>query len=263
MIGWRLGQEAFSEFTYGFALTNEFVSMNPPVSVPIFPSLIEEGRGAGYDVRLDLPGKPLFIQFKLSRLIRGRRAVEFQRNEFYAPFYRMTFRARARSRQHDLLVELERQNNGGVFYVAPAFHMLAQLSNHYERRTVAKNSRRVMPSEVNIPDDRQEHWLSFQRAQGGDVYIHSEGGEKIELDERPFSEVLAEQFKLVDQGKPLEATIQSILSWFRQAEVPQRVRLRPEAEAEGRMGQLARLAETAQLALGATLFILQERLPVG
>lgn len=60
--------------------------------------------------------------------------------------------------------------------------MLAQLNTHFELRTVALNSRRVMPSEVNVPDDRREHWLSFQRAQGGDVYIHSEEGEKVKLD---------------------------------------------------------------------------------
>ena len=258
MIGWRLGQEGFSEFTYGFALTNELLSMCPPLSVPIFPSLIEEGRGAGYDVRMDLPGKPLFIQFKLSRLIRGRRAVEFQDNEFYAPFYRMAFRSRFRSRQHDLLMDLEQQNGGGVYYIAPAFHMLAQLNNYFEARTIAINSRSVRPSEVNVPDDRQEHWLSFQRAQGGDAYVHSEEGRKIELDERPFSIVLAEQIGLIDRRRTLAEALQIISAWFSEMEITTAARL-AEHRGDARMATLMHLAEAAQMFLGTTLLVLQER----
>ena len=258
MIGWRLAQEGFSEFTYGFALTNELISVTPALSVPIFPSLIEEGRGAGYDVRLDLPGKPLFIQFKLSRLMRGRRAIEFQNREFYAPFYRMSFRARARSRQHELLQTLEQQNSEGVYYVAPAFHMLAQLNNYFERRQVAVNSRRVRPSEVPLPDDRTEHWLSFQRASGGDVFLHSEEGEKVELDERPFPEVLTEQIKLVDRRTPLIEVLQSVSSWFHEMEMPQ-ARIASAEPADEGHSVLMRLTEAAQLALGCTLYILQER----
>jgi len=54
-----------SEFSYGFALTNELVGWGSLNSAPIFPSLIEEGKaGGGYDVYLDRSGFPLYLQFK-------------------------------------------------------------------------------------------------------------------------------------------------------------------------------------------------------
>ena len=128
----------------------------------------------------------------------------------------------------------------------------------FERRTVARYSRRVRPSEVDIPDDRQEHWLSFQRAQGGDVDVHSEEGRKVELDERPLSEVLEEQQRLRDLERPLEYDVRSLLDWFQEMGLPDRwTRLEPLESARGLL--LAHLAEAAQLTLGATLFILQKR----
>ena len=64
----------------------------PVISVPIFPSLIQEGRATGgYDVMLDQPGRPMFLQFKLSRYIRGHRAREFQQGIFRSSFYRVAF----------------------------------------------------------------------------------------------------------------------------------------------------------------------------
>jgi hypothetical protein len=114
---WHAVTDTFSEFTYSFALVNELVTLgNPPVvSVPVFPSLIQEGRATGgYDVALDRPGRPLFLQFKLSKHIRGRRARDFQQGLFWSPFYRMYIRARRSSRQHELLLELERTNQGSV-----------------------------------------------------------------------------------------------------------------------------------------------------
>jgi len=260
MLSWRSRGEGFSEFTYGFALTNELVNVgNPPIlSAPIFPSLIAEGRAGGYDVMLDRPGKPIFIQFKLSRLIRGRRAMEFQRREFWTPFYRMAFRARARSWQHELLVDLESQNGGGVFYIAPAFHLLSQLNAHYERRQIVMNSRRVRPSEANIPDDQREHWLSFQRASGGDVFLHSEEGGRVELDERPFADVIAEQLRSIDRRRPLVEVLQSVSAWFREMEMPQLGRM-PIERSDATPAVLIHVAETSQLALGCTVFFLQER----
>lgn len=71
MNPWQLpaASDHFSEFTYGFALVNELVSNKPrTVNVPVFPSLIMEGQtGGGYDVYLDRPGRPMFLQFKLAR----------------------------------------------------------------------------------------------------------------------------------------------------------------------------------------------------
>jgi hypothetical protein len=58
-----------SEFSYGFALTNELIGLaGEPIRIaPLFPSLVEEGRtGDGYDVNPEVPGFPLFLQFERS-----------------------------------------------------------------------------------------------------------------------------------------------------------------------------------------------------
>src|SRR4051794_37173385 len=66
-----------SEFSYGFALTNELVGWTALKAAPMFPSLIEEGKkGGGYDVKLDAPGKPLYLQFKRAHCMTRRSARE-------------------------------------------------------------------------------------------------------------------------------------------------------------------------------------------
>jgi len=260
MLSWKVAGEAFSEFTYAFALTNELVSIgNPPIlSVPIFPSLVEEGRGAGYDVKLDRPGKPIFIQFKLSRLIRGRRAIEFRSREFWAPFYRMAIRQRRRSRQHEMLIELEQQNSGGVYYYAPAFHTLADLNRYYERREVEARSRRVKPSELWVPEDDREHWLSFQDPRGGFTALHSEESIPIELDNRPTELVLREHLKLLPEELALGHVLESLSRWMLESQLYSFEEFEPSVPA-GRRSPLNVVALTAQLAFGCTLFVLQER----
>ena len=103
-----------------------------------------------------------------------------------------------------------------------------------------------------------EHWLFFQRARGGDVYLHSGEGEKVELDERPFSEALAEQTKFIDRSMPLIEVLGSVSDWFNKMEITQ-ARTALVEPAERGHGILTRVTEGAQLALGCTLYILQER----
>lgn len=58
-----------SEFSYGSAVTEALIFDHGTsiTAAPIFPSLIAEGKqGGGYDLPLDRPGQPLFLQFKLS-----------------------------------------------------------------------------------------------------------------------------------------------------------------------------------------------------
>jgi hypothetical protein len=65
----------FSEFSYGYCVTEDLaVGQNMPLTAaPVFPSLVQEGQsGVGYDVRFELPGIPLFLQFKLvDQMVRG------------------------------------------------------------------------------------------------------------------------------------------------------------------------------------------------
>lgn len=66
----------FSEFSYGYAVTEELATKNNArvIAAPRFPSFYEEGRKGGYDVKAPLIGKPVFLQFKLSDYLERRNA---------------------------------------------------------------------------------------------------------------------------------------------------------------------------------------------
>ena len=56
-----------SEFSFGYALTQEIVTLTNArgLGCPLFPSLRAEGE-LGYNVSIPRWGVPLFLQFKLS-----------------------------------------------------------------------------------------------------------------------------------------------------------------------------------------------------
>ena len=149
-----------SEFSYGFALTNELINWHglPLTAAPVFPSLYQEGQpGGGYDVMLQRPGIPLFLQFKLSRCMTGRTTQEVKNYIFHPPFYRMPILPKPRSKQHQMLLDLENAGNE-VYYVAPAFHTLGDLNCAYVVRQVALRSLWLRPSFIGpLPDDKSHH----------------------------------------------------------------------------------------------------------
>jgi len=179
-----------SEFSFGYALTEcliEFFRSQTLslTAAPLFPSLYDEGRpGGGYDLRLDLPGVILFLQFKLSDYIRknDNRIEEFKRNLFNTPFYRMHLRPSRHSQQHQMLIDLEGQGQGvqrnEVYYAAPLFHEPYDLNQAYLTRQVPQRSIFIRPSAIgNLPDDRN-HRISYNNSNFG--YFFSEP-QKIEM----------------------------------------------------------------------------------
>src|SRR5579863_6114902 len=128
-----------SEFSYGFALTNEIVGWASLKAAPIFPSLIEEGKkGGGYDVKLDMPGVPLYLQFKRADCMTRRSAREIRKHEalLSVPFYRFSITESGKSDQHTLLLALDDGTNE-VFYAAPRFHELAEINQAWSASEVA------------------------------------------------------------------------------------------------------------------------------
>src|SRR5262249_10714370 len=121
-----------SEFSYGFALTHELVGRIGPLrAAPIFPSLLEEGKaGGGYDVNLNAPGFPLYLQFKRADCMTRSSAREIAQFglPLNLPYYRMKVTERKRSAQHELLLELDDGNNQ-VFYASPCFHTVPELND--------------------------------------------------------------------------------------------------------------------------------------
>lgn len=153
-----------SEFSYGYALTEELVNgIGAKVtSAPVFPSLYQEGKkGGGWDVKLKKGGIPLFIQFKLSHYLKKANANERKSGHFSSPYYRMHLRPINHSKQHELLLDLERSGNE-VYYSAPAFHEPRELDDAYLKNEVKNRSIWIKPTDINDITDTKEHYVAFQ-----------------------------------------------------------------------------------------------------
>ncbi len=152
-----------SEFSYGFAITTELVQAPGGVTAaPVFPSLIEEGQqGGGWDVRLDRPGVPLFLQFKLCDQMTRRTCREAREAGFNVPCYRMHLRSARTSRQHEMLLDLEAAGQE-VYYSAPMFHQPEELNAAFFGAAVCARSIWIRPSDIGpLPDDADHH-VSFE-----------------------------------------------------------------------------------------------------
>ena len=152
-----------SEFSYGFAITSELVRAPEAVTAaPVFPSLFAEGQqGGGWDVRLDRPGVPLFLQFKLCDQMIRRTCREARQASFNVPCYRMHLRSARSSRQHEMLLDLE-ETGQEVYYSAPMFHQAEELNDAFLQRSVRARSIWIRPSDIGpLPDDGDHH-VSFE-----------------------------------------------------------------------------------------------------
>ena len=153
-----------SEFSYGYALTEELVKGfgSKITAAPVFPSLYQEGKaGGGWDVKLDKGGIPLFVQFKLSHYLKTANAKERRSGHFTSPYYRMHLRPINQSKQHELLLDLERSGNE-VYYSAPGFYKPDQLNDAYLKGEVKNRSIWVKPTDINDIADVKEHYIAFQ-----------------------------------------------------------------------------------------------------
>jgi hypothetical protein len=197
-----------SEFSYGFALTHELVqAMGTLSAAPVFPSLIDEGgAGGGYDVKLEQPGLPLYIQFKRSECITRESGREIANGAALGvPYYRFAVTASADSDQHDMLIGWDVAPNE-VFYAAPMFHTKPEFDDAYLSGEVRQRSFFVRPRSIGPFSDGRTHHVSFD---GRNCYKMSEP-EKIEAMgvaelERHF------RARLKQQKQPLASRLPEIL----------------------------------------------------
>ena len=86
----------------------------------------------GYDVRIDLPGHPLYFQFKLPELMVMNSAAEISKyalDGIAVSFYRMSLTSTSVSEQHANLIELEKESPNSVFYASPALRNIDAFSD--------------------------------------------------------------------------------------------------------------------------------------
>jgi len=186
----------FSEFSYGFALTHEIVNrlQRPSLTVaPSFPSLYQEGQASGgYDVRWDIPGMPLILQFKISEWMVKRTAGEW--SHFREPYYRFWVRGRRYSDQHDLLIALD-DGISEVYYAAPVIHQVEALNRAFIIGLVEQSSIFFRPADIGVLPTDRDHAMAFLpgRAYGyrcsdpKEVPVSGEG--------LSFSKILAGRFR--------------------------------------------------------------------
>ncbi len=193
-------QPNISEFSYGYAITEELIRWHGTklTAAPVFPSLYQEGQpGGGYDVMLQRPGLPLFLQFKLSHCMLRSNAREVQDGKFTIPYYRMPIRSARHSQQHEMLLDLEHEGNE-VYYSAPAFHEPWELNEAYHEHDVKLRSIWLRPSWVGMLPDNEDHYIAFQHS--GMKYFCSKSRQlEAKADYDDFAQEI--QSKLQQEGK--------------------------------------------------------------
>ena len=148
----------FSEFSYGFAFTFDFINRNPRLrEAPTLPSLNAEAK-LGWDLKLPYQGHPKFFQFKLAEYMRTKRAMHW--STYQQAHYRFRITPLGQSNQHNLLSVLAAKEEE-VYYVAPKFHEQARFDDWFRQGLVADNSMwipvRCLPALV----DRDQHYVTF------------------------------------------------------------------------------------------------------
>jgi hypothetical protein len=255
----------FSEFSFGYALVEEFArSLRPGLkAAPIFPSLIEEGGDeGGYDVKFDLPGVPMMIQFKRPDVMKTAKAKEIANHglALNPPFYRFHMRSSAISRQHDLLLAHD-AGSALVYYASPCFHEINDFDTHYIARNVINNTIFIRPRDIG-PLSAELHHVSYDAVGLGWCFSDSPRSVDRIAKGRAVEDHLAQA--LSSESRPLregvlEQAISSVTESFRRDGL-RTARTNPRLEAlSGPRGELARLSELSQVYLNAQLFIVQRR----
>jgi hypothetical protein len=153
----------FSEFTFGYAFTSNFTEKwigGGVKTVPIFPSLSEEGKlGVGYDVAIPTHAEPILFQFKIPQIVK-RRSRNLPKN-FSTPYYRMHLEPGAKSTQHQSLLEHSIAGRQ-VYYVSTRFDLLDQLNRGFRAGSVPSDCIYFKPEAIG-PLDGRAHFVAYEQ----------------------------------------------------------------------------------------------------
>jgi hypothetical protein len=253
-----------SEFSYGYAITDELINWHgePITAAPVFPSLYAEGQsGGGYDVLIDRPGVPLFLQFKLSHHLRTRGSKDVRDGLMPCPHYRMYLRPSRYSDQHEMLIDLEAAGNE-VYYSAPAFHQPTELNDAYLNHQVKDRSVWVKPSWIGpLPDDKA-HYVTF--CHPGDRFFRSAGRNPIpRMDAKALSLTLQEKLRADPRMRALPDELGLLADQIsivaeKRRDIPARERAETRQRLRARR-PIEQIAFYSQVYLDAQFFIVQLR----
>jgi hypothetical protein len=155
----------YTEFSFGYAFTENLMRSSPtrPTGAPVFPNLFQEG-ALGYDIRINFPAAPLFLQYKLPELMRRGNAfeVDWHRPGLNVPFFRIAMMRKDISRQHELLIELESRYPSKVFYAAPELEDIYSFDRAYNDAAVAQRSVFFSPTDIGPLPDQKTHTIAYK-----------------------------------------------------------------------------------------------------
>ena len=212
-------------------------------------------------MRLDLPGVPLFLQFKLCDQMTRRTCREARQRNFSVPCYRMHLRPARSSRQHEMLLDLETAGQD-VYYCAPQFHKPTELNSAFLQRAVRDRSVWIRPSDIGVLPDDRDHHMSFEF--GGPWTLFSDpkpiDGKRVFEDvERHLADRLREQGPTPISETRLDALADVIT---RIADERRHISQRERdafAETVPPTEPLQRVAYYGSVFLDSQLFVVQER----
>lgn len=168
----------FTELTFGFAYLRELERRNAVGGAfPLAPDFISQNEEAekGYDVEVTLDGAaPLFIQFKRSFVLTRSNAKEVLDGTYDGPqVFRMHLHKRGAYRQHKALQRLEADGHD-VQYVTSQIYTQRQFQASFAlQHIVSSASAHFLPSEIVLPDDVDDHYVSF-KAEDAHGYVYSD-----------------------------------------------------------------------------------------
>jgi hypothetical protein len=147
-----------SEFSYGFAFTNNFLSSyGPTLKAPHFPSLIDEAK-LGYDVRLDWPGEVLIFQFKVPVFL-GSKAK--QHSLFGQSYFRYSLHQLGK--QHNVLFGVANEIKDCVFYASPDLVNVQEFHSEYTNENITNRSVFIDPLDIGRIADAKPHTISYSK----------------------------------------------------------------------------------------------------
>lgn len=184
----------FSELTFGYAFLREFERLYTHGGIfPAAPDFITQAAEAtlGYDVSVLNGGTPVFFQFKRSFVVRSFRATEFKNPGIFSslPVYRMSLMKKKAYSQHKALRALEGSGED-VLYVTSQVPTPAELSDAFVNQRIVQHATALFsPTDIILPDESKQHWVSF-RANAHHGFIYSKEGIRFERTIRNVSDLI-------------------------------------------------------------------------
>jgi len=154
----------FNEYMFGMYLTFEVLESlradDDLDGIALSPSLQEEA-DLGYDMKIPRKSAMLYLQFKLPELMRKSNASEW--GTFGDQYLRFTVKTDATTNgniQHNVLCALE-DSGEHVFYAAPAFMTMNEITEYVNEKTVCDNSVFPRPSALGPVQPDSTHRFAY------------------------------------------------------------------------------------------------------